>query len=512
MVQVYRARAPASRSVAGPAAVMVIAMLVAVLVGLSVSVLPVQLSILFSGTIVMGLALLVMAVAPPMTTVPARALAWGLVIVIAFYFIWPRNVFLPLRGLPVKHPQRLLYLMFLAYAFYVLVKCAPARAQLARGLKAVPWLSALWLVFVIWQLISLVLAKHALGLFGGWLVDTLVATLLYPLALLCLNSVRDCYRLFGGLLVAAVVNCLFAIPETLLHRNLFDRFVTLDGMDPEAVKQFLAAKLRGGQFRAQGAFDHPLLLAEFLAVNLPFALVLLLQRGRRLLGAGAVSLLLMGLYLSHSRTALVAGVVAVSAMVLALIIRGARQGRRNPWPLVGALFAIPVAVAGFVFASGLLQRVAAGTTATEASSTEARWAMLRGGWRLIQQEPVFGHGPGTAGYVLNFQNSAGVMTLDNYLLALGLDFGLPGLFLYLAVLAVTAWRALSIAVDATDNNRHFLAWALFGAVLAFAPIKMVLGTGLNNLLLYAWMAVVAALVVSDSTRTKSANLHDPLIL
>lgn len=505
--QVWRHRSPQGLQF-GPLALVLLMMLVAVFVGLAVAVLPLQGSVLLGGGTVLLLALGVMAVAPPMTQVPAKALAWGLVIALVLYFVWPRNVFLPIRGLPIKHPQRLFYLLFLAYGVYVFFKCLPARQQLMRALSAVPWLTGLWAAFSVWQFISLLAAKHSLSLVGGWLVETLVVTLLYPLVLMCCPTLRDFQRLFGGLLLAALINCLYALPEALLQRNLFERFITVEMLDPEIARQIIAAKVRGGQFRAQGAFDHPLLLAEFLAVNLPFALVLMLQRGRRLLGLGAVAVLLTGLYLSHSRVAVVAGVLAVSAMALAMIVRGAQQGRRNPWPLVISLFLVPLVVLGGVLATQLVASVAAGTSQMEANSTSVRLQMLYGGLKLIELQPLFGYGPGTAGFVLNFQNTFGVMTLDNYLLAVTLDGGIPALAIYVSLLFVAGWQALRFAVLADIPHVHRLGLITFGALLAFGPIKLVLGTALNNLMLPVWLAGLAAL--TQTLQQQQVALHQDL--
>lgn len=507
MKPVHVWRPPAARGFQfGPILLLLAMLLLAAFIGLAVAVLPLQLSVLLSGGFIALLALVVMGLAPPMVQVPAKTLAWGIVIVLAFYFVWPRNVFLPIQGLPVKHPQRLLYLLFLTYAVYVFFKCAPARQQLARALVAVPWLTGLWVAFAAWQFVSLLAAKQTLPLVGTWFVETLVVTLVYPLVLLCCPTLKDFQRLFAGLLVAALVNCLYALPETVLHRNLFERFVTLELLDPEIARQIIAAKVRSGQFRAQGAFDHPLLMAEFLAVNLPFAIALTFQRGRRLLGAAALLLLLLGLYLTHSRVAVVASVLAVSAMVVTLIFRGAQQGRRNPWPLVISLFLVPVVALGGVLATQLVANVAAGTNQMEANSTSARLQMLYGGLKLIQQEPLFGYGPGTAGFVLNFQNTFGVMTLDNYLLAVTLNGGVPALVIYLMLLTVAGWHALRLAVSAEATAMHRLGWVVFGALLAFGPIKLVLGTALNNLMLPVWMSCLAVLMLMHkSARSPAAQ-------
>jgi hypothetical protein len=472
----------------------VLFVLIALVCGLAIAVLPPQFAIAVSGFFVIVVALSVAAVAPPMEAIPARALAWGLLIALVFYFVWPRNVFLPIRVLPIKHPQRLFYLLFLAYAGYVALKCAPARQLLARGFGAVPWLTGLWLTLAVWQFTSLVTAERPLALTGAWFVDLLVDTLLYPLAILCCPTLKDIRRLLAALLIAALVNCLMAIPETLLQHNLFERFITLDIVDSEVANQLTASKVRGGNYRAQASFDHPLLFAEFVVINLPFAIALLLQRGRRVLGGLALGLLFVGLYTSHSRIALVAGAAAVAAMVVALIVRGAQTGRKNPWPLVVTFFALPVLIAGAIVVGLLLQQAAVGRTQVEASSTAARLQMLYGGWRLIQEQPLLGYGPTMGALTLNFRNTFGVITLDNYFLSLALDSGLPALALFLLMLSVASWQYLKLAVTAQDRNVHVAAWVSFGALLAFIPIKAVLGTPLNNLMIFVWLGGLAALL------------------
>lgn len=469
----------------------------AVVCGLAIVVLPQRLSIGLSGVVVLTVMGIAAGFAPAIRTVPSRTLAWGLTIALVFYFIWPRNVFLPIAALPVKHPQRLVYLLFLAYAFFIMFKCKPAREQMMAGLRAVPWLSGLWAAMAVWEVLSLLTAEYSLLLVGGWFVDLLVVTALYPLMLMCCPTLTDLRRLMWGLLVAAALNVLFAVPETLLQRNLFERFVTLEYLDPETARQIIEAKIRGGQFRAQAAFDHPLLFAEYLAVCLPMAGALALRGGRgRWLAGGLVFWLLGGLYLSHSRVAIVATVLVGVAMFAALVLRGAQAGRRNPWPLIAALFALPLVLFSAVLATDVVQNVTVGRTASEASSTSARLQMLSAGSRLVMEQPILGYGPGMAGRTLNFQNTFGVMTLDNYMLKVALDSGLPALLLFVMLLLAMAWRALSIAVRALEPRIAYMALAAFGAVAAFAPIKLVLGTGLNNILLPVLLAMVGVLAAS----------------
>jgi O-antigen ligase len=476
-------------------------MFLALFLGLLIGLFAAQFS-LFVSVILLGLlSLVVMAYMPPLQSIPNRLLLWGLTCTLALYFIWPRNVFIPIGFLPVKHPQRLLYLGVIACALYVVLKCAPARQRLARALQALPLLTGLWAALAAWQFVSLLASEFPLALFGGWFVEFLVVTSVYPLALLCLADTRDLKRLLWALLAAAFLNVLFAVPESLLKRNLFEPFISLGNLDPETARQFLAAKFRGGQYRAQAAFDHPLLYAEFLAVCLPVAGAFALQRGRLgWLAAGLVPLLLAGLYLSHSRVAIVATLLVGVAMFGAVVVRGAQAGRRNPWPLVAALFAVPlVAIAAFL-ASNVVRDVTAGRSHDESSSTSARLQMLDTGVKRIAEQPLFGYGPRMAAVTLNFQNTSGVLTLDNYLLALTLESGVPALLLYLAVLVLAAWRALRYAVSETDVDLARLALGIFGAMAAFGPIKLVLGTALNNALLPVLMAGLALLVLAPHAK------------
>lgn len=483
-----------ARGAGGAVATVAIYLLVAAICGLAIPLLPLQLSMGFGMLAVGVTALLVTAVAPQMTQIPHRALAWGLVIALVFYFVWPRNVFLPVRGLPVKHPQRLFYLLFLAYAAYVVLKCHPARQRLAQGLRAMPWFTGLWLALAMWQLLSLVFSEHSLALIGPWFVDFLVVTLVYPLVLLCLATPQDYRRLMIGLLLAALFNCLLAIPESVLQRNLFESFIALESLDPVMAQQIIAAKVRGGAYRAQAAFDHPLLFAEFLVVNVPVAIALLLERGRRTLGACALVLLAIGLALSHSRIALVASALAIAVIVVVLILRGAQVGRRNPWPLVAAVFAVPVAVLALALGTDFVAQVAVGRTAVEASSSSVRLIQLVEGWRRVQEQPLLGFGPATAGFVLNFQNTFGVRTLDNYLLSLALDSGIPALALFVLAIVALGWRSAGIAIVSHHNQCQNIAMTVVAGLVAFVAIKGVLGTPLNNLLLPMWAATIAILI------------------
>jgi hypothetical protein len=463
----------------------------ACLAGLAIAVLPLNLSLAFAILLIGGLVLAVAAVSPPMRRIPERSLLLGLCLCVGLYFLWPRNVFLPIPALPIKHPQRLVHLCLLLWAMVVLAKCAPARERVSERLRAIPWVTTAWVVFWVWMGLSAVTSRAPLAAWSSWLLDVLIVAAMYPLALLALKSQREVRLLVLALVGAACLNAAFAMVESVRQRNLFESVSSLHLVDPEMAKLVVDAKIRGGKYRAQAAFDHPLLFAEYMVVCLPFVLVSLLVRGRgRLLSFLAAIAVVAGLTLAHSRVVLAASLIMGLVLAVLLILRGAAAGRRNPWPLVLTLLALPIALLFGFFATDVLGNLAQGRSADEANSSGARVTMLVQGLQVLAESPLLGYGAGQGALALNFRNTFGLLTLDNFLLVVALDAGVPALlaFLLCTVAAIATSFRLAVVHDLQTS-----AWPLAvpAAIAAFLAIKLVLGTNLNNLLLGLLLALTA---------------------
>lgn len=471
-----------------------LSLLAAVLIGLGVALLPPSFSLGLGAFVLAPIFIMAVWMAPKVDAIPDQWLVRLLLAAVFIYFIWPRNAFIPVSILPIKHPQKMLYAGLLLLWIYLLLKCAPFRERLAGRLRVLPWLMYAWLALALLHVLSALFSQEPIYSIYRLMIDLGTVYLLLPVALSVLRDEQDVRALIYCLIAAALINCLYALPEFALRRNLFERVTTLSDIDPAMAKQILMAKLRGGQYRAQGSFDHPLLFSEYLLVILPFSLVMVVHSPKLRKRMVAASLIIMlGLLLSRSRVALAGSAVGVFVLLFIMLAQNAKGTQRNPWPLVISLLMLPVLLGGAYFATTQLGQIAMGRTAGEASSTNARAVMLHDGSKLILESPLLGYGPALGGLELNFRNTEGVLTLDNYLLVMALDAGLISLALFVGVILATAYVAVRYSLR-EQGERFMFMQAIAAGAISFLVVKSVLGTGLNNMLLPLFMAFLVVLV------------------
>jgi O-antigen ligase len=288
--------------------------------------------------------------------------------------------------------------------------------------------------------------------------------------------------------VAAAINGVYALAETAIHRSIFERFQTLSEIDPLAAKQLLMAKMRGGSYRAQASFDHPILFAEFLAFMLPFAIASMFRGKIQWAYLVAIGLILLGLVLSKSRTAAVGALVGGIGAALLLLRQSVQAGRIGSWVYPAILIGSPIVIGAAFIAFNEIAAIAMGKTGAEASSTLSRFGMLVSGVKLALSSPLLGYGIGLGARELNFQNGSGVITLDNYYLLLTLDSGIPALLAFAACYFMI-FTLQTKRIGAPANFRS----AAIPALVFFALSKVILGTYLNNFLIPLIISITIAM-------------------
>lgn len=471
-----------------------LSILSAALIGASIALLPPVFSLGLGAFVLVPIFVMAVWMAPRVETIPDQWLVRLLLAAVFIYFIWPRNAFIPVSVLPIKHPQKMLYAGLLLIWIYLLFKCGAFRERLMERLRVLPWLMYAWLALALLHVVAALFSAEPMYSMYRLLIDLGTVYLLLPVALSVLKDEKDVRALVYCLIAAAVVNCLYALPEFALRRNIFEKVITLSEIDPAMAKQIMMAKLRGGQYRAQASFDHPLLFSEYLLVILPFSLVLTFYSPRWRKFMGLISLvIMMGLLLSRSRVALAGSAVGIFVLLVIILAQNAKGNSRNPWPLVISILAVPALLGGAYLATTQLGQIAMGRTSGEASSTNARAVMLHEGSKLILESPLLGYGPALGGMELNFRNTEGVLTLDNYLLVMALDAGLISLALLVGVILATAYVATKYAMK-EQGQRFIFMQAIAAGAVSFLVVKSVLGTGLNNMLLPLFMAFVVVLI------------------
>lgn len=439
-------------------------------------------------------------------------LYWTFLTVFALYFIWPQGAFIAGLKLPVKHPQKIAFLLVFALWLTAIIKVPAvrqrfiARVRMARPVTTAVSVFALLGLLSCWNSIAPLFSLYRWAQEAIWVISIFFIVLSLP------NSLRQVHGAIAALSAAAVLNAIFAIPETLRRKNLFERFSNLDAVDPITAQAILEAKFRGGGYRAQASFDHPLLFAEFLLVMAPLACVALGYAYRRWRpSVTLVPIYLFGVLSTRSRvSAVVAGIALLFALVFWFVYL-TRKNHRTLMPVIQTVFAIPLMLALLLGAGFAGSELIAGRNTDEFLSSLARLEMLRESWPLILAQPWLGYGHGAGGFVLGFADSSGMMTLDNYFLGVALDNGVLALVALLTGLFLALTRAIAMAASHDPDLRR-IGLACSTGLLSVLLIKLVLGTGLNNGLMYFLMAlpyVVSHLVPPQASSSGMPVLGSP---
>jgi len=219
---------------------------------------------------------------------------------------------------------------------------------------------------------------------------------------------------------------------------------------------------------SSGLAGNPNDLALVLNLVLPLAVGLALGAAtttRRTLAFLAAAVLATGVVVTFSR----AGFVALLAMALISLYRTFRRGRPGPAAAVAllGLVALPL------LPSGYLARVAsiADVESDPTGSAQKRWADSAAALRIVAGRPLLGTGLGMNILALNDERGSSWTAVHNVYLQLGVELGLPGLALFVALTGASlraARRAQRTAREAGRDDLFHLGEGIEIALWGFA--------------------------------------------
>ena len=234
-------------------------------------------------------------------------------------------------------------------------------------------------------------------------------------------SVRERYVVISLLVIGALLESLLGIWQFLSQSSFASSLLGMSGYEPWRAGVSVLKNESGRWLRAYGTFPHP----NIFGASVGTALVLLCslvaipgvrsqrdtaqQRRARhcgrvwdirkmnpsLVWAGvtvSVSVLVLGLILSFSRTAWVGTVIGLCVLGLAVFLRGTLGMRRRFVKTVGAILIAACVFAG-VFHEVVFPRFESSVIESEGSVVD-RVALLRQAGSIIRQHPLLGVGVG----------------------------------------------------------------------------------------------------------------------
>lgn len=472
------------------------ALLLCAITGLAVALLPTGVVVRLAAPPIALLGLLALWVLPKRRAAPDGLLNALLWLLVALIHLWPSYVVYRLGAIPALNPTKLAWLMFLLATSYSILSCRESMARLAARCGAHPALVSAILFLLAWRIISSAAGVQPLAQVFALGTEIISCYLVFFLVLAVLRDEKDVFRLLGVLLAVALAQAALASYESLVKHTLFERFIVASNDDAQIMLDILRQKFRDGNYRAQGTFEHPMVLAEFMAMMVPLAAALALTARRRLArfaGAVFLPLAVAMIVASRSRSGIAVLMIAVLLVgVLLLLPRGQARHRASLAALT-ALLLLPVLLPLAYFAAQELHALIVGRSNSEASSSMSRVLMLERGIPLLAGHPLLGFGSGMGAVKLGFFDGAR-FNIDNYWLGLALDSGVPGLLGFAVVFFGAIGLGLRVYRRRLDRAGTV---AGLGAVSLFMLVLTKTVLSISSGLTLAYILVAAIVVLGE---------------
>lgn len=413
-------------------------------------------------------------------------------LLLAALALWPSFLLVKSGGLPAFDGRRLVVGLTLLTAIYLSVSRHEVmqRFHAASGvLRTGAWLVVL---YAFWRLASCFSSPAPLFSLVQVIWEIFYYYAFYFLGYLFFSSDKLRDRQHTVLLWLMIVIAIYACVERVTGKNFLVSLAPRNDEFSSIVNSMGSSRIRDGQFRAQGTFEHPLLLAEFASIAGCFAMAYIVWPSKslftKMLAVSALLGALVSAYLSGSRSSYISLVAGLGTVVV-LRVFGAGIGRS----LSSMVFARRLTImllGGLALACAILvlPYIAKGNSFADQASSEGRLVMLKTGLPVIASSPVFGEGPGTGASIAGLRVRDDLVTLDNYLLAITLESGVPSLILFLAIFLLPAWRCFMAVTEGAGSAAPFLA-AVAGAMLAVLATRIILWMPFNLSFIFLFAGV-----------------------
>lgn len=394
--------------------------------------------------------------------------------------LWPNYLALSLPGLPWITAIRLTGIPMAGLLLISLSSSGAFRKEVKEAVTAIPNLWVWFAAFSVVQVLTLAVATSI----SASLQRVIIYQITWPCVAIATawvcrmpgRSQRYIMMLMLTAIPMAALTILEATEKRVLWLGHVPSFLKID--DPIAAVVFSSiTRSATGMYRAKVTFSTPLGLAEYFALLAPFAIHFAVNKYRlwlRVLSWIYVPLSFYCIRLTDSRLGVVGLLVSI---LLYLLFWGMLRFRRNRRDLLAAtiMYAYP---AVFTVAAVAVQGIKSLNTlifggGAQAASNAAREAQIAMGLPKILSRP-WGHGAGGSGGAMGYAPGQFV-TIDNYYLSLGLDYGVVGLTVFIAMFLITiSWSVrAALKMHASGDRESTLLIPLAVTMSAFLVIKTV---------------------------------------
>lgn len=437
-----------------------------------------------------------------------RLLLYSAVVYLVLSFLWPRYVAFWIPGFPSINLQRIANVVVLFVMFSSLFSVQSFRDRIVRSFKAFPFFWACFLVFEVFRFASVVFSKDFATSFYQFFNELFVHSVFVFLGVLFGSSERYLRIFVYSVAVCLVFAFLVGAVETINQGNLFARFV-----DPENsyVQWALSNKVRGGEYRAQSTFGHPLTFAEFAAVGLCVSLALLCLRKSSFSTYALAALMVFvgvgSVLLARSRAGYAAAAVSCFFIFIGPLLVGLFKGRLTLRGLVFWFLSIGFIFIAFVIVAFIVFDHAFGSRSFDVSNS-ARITMFSRGGELLLESPIVGYGLGLAAEMIGVRAYSGVSryTIDSLLLSYAVDSGVFAILAFLGCL-VAVFLSCFRSLLAAEGRDWYIWYGLIVATISFVVFKLILSLSDNNFFMFMIFGIAVSAMATPRVSSRFSSLR-----
>jgi len=415
-------------------------------------------------------------------------------IYITLSLVWPIYIAFHPPGFPPVNVHRFANLLVLSSFVFAMFSSDWFRKELANS-----FLNAklFWIFFgtlVFFRIASVFVSKNPFSSMYTLMSDLFVHWF-FIFAGLVIGSSRQNLLLFSKIIACCFfINFLLILPEFALGKNLFTPFVK-DPNDP-SVGFIMKEKLRGGLYRVQTVFTHPLVFAEFSSATFCFAVFVLSHIKNSFRRNAAIFFTIicasaMGI-LSGSRTGYVAIAIAISLAIFSPLVNSLFRGKMNLkiaalWSFLIIVLTISISALGFLIYDYVLGKH------TDTGSNMARIVMMEQTFvKLFESpiSPIFGYGPGLGAELVGVYvgGVSSAFTIDSLFISYTIESGLFAVLSFITLLIIGAVKAFRISLFGEEKD-WFLWYAIGLSIISFLLFKSILSLTENNFLLFVLLGI-----------------------
>jgi hypothetical protein len=483
-------------------------LLVAVLYGLMVVVLPVQMLTMMMAPLLI-LVGLILWMLPDVGGMSIGRIQSLLVAFVGLSVAWPNYLALNLPGLPWITPTRVALFWLVAVFAINFSTSRELRDELRNTVSAMPRFTKIFWLFWLATTFSLIFSDQFAVSIGRYASNQIYWTMLFFAAALAATRPGFVVQLSKALLWGTIIVLIYSLYEAAAQRVLWiDYLPPFLKIDPEVMELVTDTQARAGTdvYRVRGPFTVALYFSEFLTMVFPFFVHATAQE-RRLkpflaLLAATIGLMVL-MRLTDARSAMIGIVVVLAAYPLYIAARQlAKKNRSIMGPAIVYGYPAVAAVLALVIIFWRRAHVLVLGGGQHQGSSDARaeqWAMAL---PKLASHP-FGHGMGRGNAAVGYLTPDGRASVDSYYLTLMMDAGYLALPLFLLMFLIPAVVAFWYFRTAKTPEMKLLA-PLSLALLNFTIVRSVLSPEHNMPFAFIFVGCIVGLAWQRQRETDVA--------